>query len=113
MAAIETKTQLTEAVARFAVEHEVEPDALPQARRAVIDTAGVAIAARQDPSFTILAGTLAGSAVGEATVLPTRERTSAAHAAFLNGTAGHALDYDDVADEIKGHPSVVLVPALL
>jgi 2-methylcitrate dehydratase PrpD len=113
MAAIETKTQLTEAVARFAVEHEVDPDALPQARRAVIDTVGVAIAARQDPSFTILAGTLAGSAVGEATVLPTRERTSAAHAAFLNGTAGHALDYDDVADEIKGHPSVVLVPALL
>lgn len=113
MAAIETKTQLTEAVARFAVEHEVEPDTLPQARRAVIDTVGVAIAARQDPSFTILAGTLAESAVGEATVLPTRERTSAAHAAFLNGTAGHALDYDDVADEIKGHPSVVLVPALL
>jgi 2-methylcitrate dehydratase PrpD len=31
--------------------------------------------------------------------------------ALVNATAGHALDYDDVA--IDGHPSVVLVPALL
>src|ERR671938_575886 len=43
----------------------------------------------------------------------TRAGTAAAQAALLNGTAGHALDFDDVADEIKGHPSVVLVPALL
>jgi 2-methylcitrate dehydratase PrpD len=32
-------------------------------------------------------------------------------AALANGTAGHALDYDDVA--LEGHPSVVLVPAVL
>ncbi|MGH8699539.1 MAG: MmgE/PrpD family protein, partial [Burkholderiales bacterium] len=32
-------------------------------------------------------------------------------AALANGTAGHALDYDDVA--LEGHPSVVLVPAIL
>ena len=32
-------------------------------------------------------------------------------AALINATAGHALDYDDVA--IGGHPSVVLVPAVL
>ncbi len=30
---------------------------------------------------------------------------------MINGTAGHALDYDDVA--LAGHPSTVLVPALL
>ena len=30
-----------------------------------------------------------------------------------NGTAAHALDYDDVADSIKGHPSAVLVPVAL
>jgi len=33
-----------------------------------------------------------------------------AHAAFLNATLGHALDYDDVA--LSGHPSVVLGPAV-
>jgi 2-methylcitrate dehydratase PrpD len=32
-------------------------------------------------------------------------------AALTNGTAAHALDYDDVA--LEGHPSVVLVPAIL
>lgn len=32
------------------------------------------------------------------------------HAAFLNATLGHALDYDDVA--LSGHPSVVLGPAV-
>src|SRR5690554_2100905 len=32
-------------------------------------------------------------------------------AALVSGTAGHALDYDDVA--LAGHPSTVLVPALV
>ncbi len=32
-------------------------------------------------------------------------------AALVTGTAGHALDYDDVA--LSGHPSTVIVPALL
>jgi 2-methylcitrate dehydratase PrpD len=33
--------------------------------------------------------------------------------ALINATAGHALDYDDVTDEVQGHPSTVLVPAAL
>lgn len=39
--------------------------------------------------------------------------SSLEHAAFIHGTAGHALDYDDV--ELTGvtHPSVPLVPGLL
>ncbi len=36
---------------------------------------------------------------------------AARDAALLNGMAGHVLDYDDVA--VHGHPSVVLVPAIL
>jgi 2-methylcitrate dehydratase PrpD len=35
----------------------------------------------------------------------------APEAAWINGTAAHALDYDDVA--LRGHPSTVLVPAIL
>jgi 2-methylcitrate dehydratase PrpD len=54
-----------------------------------------------------------GGQSSPATVLPTRAQADAAHAALVNGTAGHALDYDDVADEIHGHPSIVLVAALL
>ena len=40
-----------------------------------------------------------------------RRRASAADAAWINGTAAHALDFDDVA--LRGHPSAVLVPAIL
>lgn len=38
-------------------------------------------------------------------------RTDSATAALINAVAGHALDYDDVG--LAGHPSVVLVPALM
>jgi 2-methylcitrate dehydratase PrpD len=107
---------VTESVARFActLDLHTAPEAVfDRARRAVLDTVGVAVAGGREPSFSILAATLGDGTAGEATVLPTRARMAAAQAAFLNGTAGHALDYDDVIDEIKGHPSVVLVPALL
>jgi 2-methylcitrate dehydratase PrpD len=108
---------VSQLVARFACDHDLS-DAPAQvfqhATRAVLDTVGVAIAARLEPSFTILARTVGqGTCTGDATVLASRTRTQPAQAALLNGTAGHALDFDDVADEIKGHPSVVLVPALM
>src|SRR5438105_12394190 len=114
---VATLTSVTEAIASFACGSQLTngPDELYQrASRAFIDTIGVAIAARQEPSFTSLARTLGSTQqTGEATVIPTGRRATAADAALLNGTAGHALDFDDVADEISGHPSVVLVPALL
>jgi 2-methylcitrate dehydratase PrpD len=47
------------------------------------------------------------------TVIGTDLRTDAAWAAQLNGAAGHALDYDDQSWTIGGHPSVVLLPAVL
>src|SRR5262249_56341626 len=48
---------------------------------------------------------------GEATLYFTSETAPAPEAAWINGTAAHALDYDDVA--VRGHPSTVLVPAIL
>lgn len=115
--AIRTTSPVTQAVASFACGYDFSAaptELFDRARRAVIDTVGVAIAGGREPCFTILAETIGPAAVtGEATVLPTRARTTAVQAAFLNGTAGHALDFDDVADELKGHPSVVLVSALL
>jgi 2-methylcitrate dehydratase PrpD len=43
--------------------------------------------------------------------IPSGRRLSAPDAAFVNGVAGHVLDYDDVA--MDGHVSVALVPAIL
>ena len=105
----------TAAIAEFACRHDLSgaPDELLQrATRAFVDTIGVICAGGGEDCFTILAQTLESSR-GDSTVLTTSERTSAAHAALLNGTAGHALDYDDVAEQIIGHPSIVLVSALL
>ena len=115
--AVRTTTPVTEVVARYACGFDFSGspvELFERATRAVIDTVGVAIAGRREPCFTILADTLGvRTDAGEATVLPTRTKTSAGQAALLNGTAGHALDFDDVTDELKGHPSVVLVSALL
>ena len=92
--AIATSTSVTEAVAKFAAGEpfaNASDELYTRATRAFIDTIGVAIAGRQESPFTILAKTVPPTP-GQATVLPTRVRTTAAQAAFLNGTAGHALD---------------------
>jgi len=113
--AVRTTAPVTEAVARYAREYRFEgvsAEVFARAERAVIDTIGVAIAGGVEPCFSILAQTL-GHTGNDASVLATGRKASAADAAFLNGTSGHALDFDDVADALKGHPSVVLVSALL
>ncbi|HUI13540.1 MAG TPA: MmgE/PrpD family protein [Xanthobacteraceae bacterium] len=48
---------------------------------------------------------------GHAHIAFTGRRADAPAAAMVNGTAAHVLDFDDVA--MRGHPSAVMVPALL
>ena len=50
---------------------------------------------------------------GAATVAGTPHRLPAPWAALVNGTAAHALDYDDVLEISNAHVSAALVPALL
>ncbi|KFN38144.1 hypothetical protein KN63_05670, partial [Smithella sp. F21] len=40
-------------------------------------------------------------------------KTSVYNAAMANGTLGHALDYDDMSASLIGHPSTVVLPAVL
>ena len=52
----------------------------------------------------------------EATVIGGGLKTDAYHAAFINGAAAHALDYDDVLHLGRlwaGHPSAAIFPAVL
>jgi 2-methylcitrate dehydratase PrpD len=69
------------------------------------------IAGRNEDAPQILRRTLGVGSGGEATLYFSDLRAPAPEAAWINGTAGHALDYDDVA--LRGHPSTVLVPAIL
>ena len=108
---------VTDQIAHFALEADVAagPAALRDAAlSALIDTVGVAIAGRNDSGFrALLAGTAEEVRPGPATIWATGERTSPAYAALVNGTAAHALDFDDVSDPMYGHPSVALYPALV
>src|ERR1700712_4437168 len=72
-------------------------------------TVGLARMAAQRPARP--SGPEALPAGSEACSLIGGRLLSARDAALLGGAAGHVLDYDDVA--VHGHPSVVLVPAIL
>lgn len=50
---------------------------------------------------------------GPCLVLGRKERLGMLDAAFINGTAGHALDYDDTSKSLSGHPTVIIIPGLL
>jgi 2-methylcitrate dehydratase PrpD len=75
-----------------------------------IDTIGTMIAGRHEDSVRIMTETLAPGD-GKATLTFGERKAPAPEAAWINGTAAHALDYDDVA--LRGHPSTVLVPAIV
>ena len=106
---------LTATLAAFASNQSlvVPDDVAPVIRSGIIDVIGTMIAGRDEPVVQQVRAQLAERQSGarEATVLLGPDRTYSADAALINGTAGHALDYDDVA--IGGHPSTVLVPAIM
>jgi len=85
--------------------------AVDTVKRGFIDCIGVMFAGREEPVVGILREFLSASRAGESTILYDKGKTMAPDAALINAAAAHALDYDDVA--IDGHPSVVLVPAVL
>src|SRR5918994_7310810 len=82
------------------------------AQRALIDTLGVSLAGSLESAPRALASAaLRYDAEGPSTVLTTEKRCGPGHAALVNGTAAHALDYDDVSGAYDGHPSACVFPA--
>jgi 2-methylcitrate dehydratase PrpD len=90
---------------------QVGEEAAAVAQRGFVDCTGVMIAGRNEPPTQILRHVLASDGPRETSLYFTSELTSALSAALINATAAHALDFDDVA--MDGHPSCVLVPAIL
>ncbi|HET7883286.1 MAG TPA: MmgE/PrpD family protein, partial [Acetobacteraceae bacterium] len=90
-------------------------EALPEeavhwARVAILDTVGCTLAGASEPCARIVAGVTA--APGPSLLFGTDRRTAPLDAALINGTASHALDYDDCSDTLGGHPSAPVLPAL-
>ncbi|QIL80024.1 MmgE/PrpD family protein [Diaphorobacter sp. HDW4A] len=87
-----------------------------QVSRALLDTCAAGMAGRPEPASLIAAryaaelGAGSGSRLwGDASAQPVDPEA----AALCNGVAAHVLDYDDVTEPMRGHPSVALLPALL
>ena len=79
----------------------------------IIDTIGVTLLGATEPVVSVLQSALAGDVTsGNALVFGGNRRAGVLEAAFINGTASHAVDYDDMAQAMGGHPSVTLVPVI-
>src|SRR5258708_3784361 len=108
---------ITHKLATFAIDTTFEDlpvEAVTQAKRAILDTLGVAIAGSTEPCARIAAEVVrAEQGRAEATVIGQGFAAPARAAALVNGTSTHALDYDDVNASMHGHPSPPLLPALL
>ena len=106
-------TQIAERVHALRYE-DISGTALSWTASAFVDTVGVMLAGIAEDGPRILMRVPGVAAEnGPALILGTKRRTSVLDAALVNGTASHALDYDDVAGSLGGHPSAMLVPALL
>ncbi|WP_410625550.1 MmgE/PrpD family protein [Amycolatopsis sp. cmx-8-4] len=81
-------------------------------RVALVDTLGVALAGSGFPGAVITRAALHAS-LGESLILGSPDRVDVLDAAMLNAIAAHALDYDDGNPIMGGHPSTLLIPAVL
>jgi len=82
-------------------------------KAAILDTVGVTLAGAREDCVRIVEQTLAtGGAHGPCLIFGGDRRTGPLDAALINGTAAHALDFDDVSNSLGGHPSAPIVPAL-
>lgn len=92
----------------------ITPAGLALIRTAFVDTVGVTIAGAGSEPARITRQTIGlGGARGASLVIGTDQRTHALDAGLANGVAAHALDYDDGNSIMGGHPSTMLVPAIL
>ncbi|MBI4331592.1 MAG: MmgE/PrpD family protein [Chloroflexi bacterium] len=105
----------TEYVASWIVNTKYE-DIPAQAKRVAQETAfdclGVMLAGSAQPLGRIIMGYVQEQGgKSEATVIATGQRLPASNAAFVNGTLGHALDYDDWSG--FSHSASILLGTLL
>jgi 2-methylcitrate dehydratase PrpD len=108
---------LTRELARFIAATDaaaVPSTAREHAKVALMDWIAVTMAGKDEPLVDTLSEyceSMGGHP--QATVLGRNERRNVSQAALINGSASHALDYDDSLESFLGHPSVTLFPALL
>ena len=108
---------LTRCLASFIVQTGpamIPPEIFQHTKVAFKDWLAVTLAGKDDPLVAKLirySDQLGGNP--QATVLGHGIKKNLSHAALINGSASHALDYDDTMKSFLGHPSVTLFPGIL
>jgi 2-methylcitrate dehydratase PrpD len=109
-------TGLTAALAEFIhvkTLGDVPPEALDKAKKAIADTFAVILAgAGSEVAPPLLRYVGQSGESGASPILGSGRTASPEMAALVNGTFGHALDFDDVLSLMPAHPSAVIIPAL-
>jgi 2-methylcitrate dehydratase PrpD len=91
--------------------NKLPPEAIAWAKVGVLDTVGVTLAGSGEDCARIVTCMAAHSA-GPALLFGTKRSVAPLDAALINGTAAHALDFDDCSNSMGGHPSAPVLPAL-
>ena len=106
----------TEKIARFIFDtnyEDISRDVVEKAKRTALDCMGAALAGVVEPvSQTITAYVTKLGGQPQTSVFGAGLKVSVQEAALANGAIAHALDYDDCGVKI-GHPSVLVLPAVL
>ena len=83
-------------------------------KMSMIDWCGVAYAAKEEPVSKIVTKLINEEQTkGLSRLISNGKEVSAKSAAFVNGTIGHALDYDDTHFLFTGHPTASAFPTAL
>lgn len=89
-------------------------EAILVAKQCVLDGLGVMLAGSRDPlTDKVMSYVRCEGGSPKSTIVGYGDRTSPSQAALVNGTAAHALDYDDVLRPLHGHPTVTVLPVVL
>ncbi len=83
------------------------------ARHALLDWFAVTIAARDEPLVQMLIDEYASGDQQGCAIVGHQRQAVAMNAVLVNGTAGHALDFDDVNPLMGGHPTVPVAPVVV
>ncbi len=113
----ENTSGMTRKIAEFIVTthaDKIPEEAYAHAKVAFMDWLAVTLGGSNDPLVEkLIAFEKALGGNPQASILGHGIKMNISQAALINGSASHALDYDDTLVSFLGHPSVTLFPALL
>mgnify|MGYP003975527009 FL=1 len=113
----EVTTPVTEILAQGAADlrfEDIDADSLAVAKQCLIDWFAVTLAGAGEPLTAVLAAeAMEEGGAPRATLIGSGTKGTLAQACLVNGSGSHALDYDDVARAMGGHPTAQVGAAVL